>query len=70
MTISNNSTQYDQLQHPDKVVVDVIDYNVREQFAQCQRRTKNAPYAGEKVHHLAGFGRSKRAPLGGTLVCP
>jgi hypothetical protein len=28
----------------------------------CQRRTKIAPYAGEKVHHLAGAGRSKSAP--------
>jgi prophage regulatory protein len=30
--------------------------------ALCQRRTKNAPYAVEKVHHLAGSGRSKSAP--------
>ena len=28
----------------------------------CQRRTKIAPNAGEKVHHLAGSGRSKTAP--------
>jgi len=28
----------------------------------CQRRTKTAPNAGEKVHHLAGSGRSKTAP--------
>ena len=30
--------------------------------AVCQRRTKIAPNAGEKVHHLAGSGRSKTAP--------
>jgi len=30
--------------------------------AACQRRTKIAPFAGEKVHHLAGSGRSKSAP--------
>mgnify|MGYP006932667055 CR=1 FL=1 len=30
--------------------------------AGCQRRTKTAPNAGEKVHHLAGSGRSKTAP--------
>jgi len=28
----------------------------------CQRRTKTAPNAGAKVHHLAGSGRSKSAP--------
>jgi len=31
-------------------------------LATCQRRTKTAPNAGEKVHHLAGSGRSKTAP--------
>ena len=29
----------------------------------CQRRTKTAPDAGSIVHHLAGSGRSKSAPL-------
>lgn len=29
---------------------------------ECQRRSKIAPNAGEKVRHLAGSGRSKTAP--------
>ena len=36
----------------------------------CQRRTKTAPVAGAIVHHFAGFGRSKTAPLFGIQVCP
>jgi len=36
----------------------------------CQRRTKTAPVAGAIVHHFAGFGRSKTAPLYGIQVCP
>ena len=39
MTIFNNSSQYDQLQPKDKVVVDVIDYEVRQQFAQWEAQT-------------------------------
>ena len=35
----------------------------------CQRRTKTAPVAGAIVHHFAGFGRSKTAPLFGIQVC-
>ena len=36
----------------------------------CQRRTKTAPNAGAKVHHLAGSGRSKSAPSCWALVKP
>ena len=39
--------------------IPVINY---ETIEACQRRTKTAPNAGEKVHHLAGSGRSKTAP--------
>ena len=35
---------------------------MNESERKCQRRTKTAPNAGEKVHHLAGSGRSKTAP--------
>jgi hypothetical protein len=35
----------------------------------CQRRTKTAPVAGAIVHHFAGFGRTKTAPLFGIHVC-
>ena len=34
----------------------------KDEQVKCQRRTKTAPNAGEKVHHLAGSGRSKTAP--------
>lgn len=39
MTISNISTQYDQLQRTDKGVVDRIDSTVRQQFAQWEAET-------------------------------
>lgn len=39
-----------------------ISANLSAARGGCQRRTKIAPNAGEKVHHLAGSGRSKTAP--------
>jgi putative transposase len=37
-------------------------HRVRRLMRLCPRRTKTAPNAGAKVHHLAGSGRSKSAP--------
>jgi transposase len=54
----------DEILRTDKALIKKQWHTAKRIFERlrCQRRTKIAPYAGEKVHHLAGAGRSKSAP--------